>query len=175
MRTLLAIGDDLEALNALLDECGEELTPEVEQAFAALFDAVAAEEAAKLDGCVNYIRRLEGEVSVARSEADQYTHHARVREARIARFKAFLMEYLTRSGRTKAATATGRTVAVQANGGKLPVRLVDNIDPATVPDHLVIVKRTLDLDAIRRGIEENDPEAKRIACIENRGQHLRVR
>lgn len=173
MRTLLEIGDDLQALDDLLDECGEEITPEVEEAFASLFNAVAAEEAAKLDGCVNYLRRLEGEVSLARAEQDQYAQHARARENRIARFKRFLMEYLQRSGRTKATTATGRTVAVQQNGGKPPVRLVDGIDPATVPDHLV--KRVLDLDAIRRGLEEGDPDAKAIAMLDARGSHVRIR
>ena len=174
--TLLDIGDDLRALDALIEESGGELsTPEVEAAFVALFEQLVLEEGTKLDGCVNYLRRLESEVSLARAEAEQYQTHARIRENRIARFKAFLMEYLNRSGRTKVTTATGRTVAVQANGGKPPVRLVEAIDPASVPDHLVQVKRVLDMEAIRRGLEEADPEAKKIAMLDARGFHLRVR
>lgn len=176
VRTLLEIGDDIRALDNLIEEAGGELSrPEVEAAFVALFEQLACEEAGKLDGCVNYIRRLESEVSLARSEADQYLQHARVREARIDRFKRFLIDYLNRTGRTKATTLTGRTVAVQANGGKPPVRLVESIDPATVPDHLVQVKRLLDIEAIRRGLEEGDPDAKKIAMLAERGQHLRIR
>lgn len=175
-RSLFAIGDDLQALDALLEECGGELsTPEVEAAFLTLAQQIAAEEGAKLDGCVHYLRRLEMEASAAKSEADQYLQHAKVRENRIARFKAFLLDYLHRTGRTKVQTETGRVLASQTNGGKPPLRLRDNIDPATVPDHLVQVKRTLDTEAIRRGLAEGDPDAKAIAILDAPGCHLRIK
>lgn len=175
-RTLLEIGDDLQALNDLLEEAGNELaTPEVEAAFNALADGISREEAVKLDGCVNYLRRLEMEATAARAEAEQYMMHATTREARMRRFKDFLLAYLQRSGRTKAETSTGRVLAIQKNGGKPPLRFVDNIDPATVPDHLVIVKRTLDTEAIRKALADADPEAKRIAMLDAPGCHLRIR
>lgn len=175
-RSLLEIGDDLRALNDLLDETGGEVRPEVEAAFASLADGIAREEATKLDGCVNYLRRLEMEAAAARAEAEQYTAHAVARENRMRRFKEFLRGYIESSGRTKAQTATGRTLAVQANGGVVPIRwLRDSIDPATLPDEWVVVKRTINTDAVRRALEERNPDALAIATLEQRGRHLRIR
>lgn len=178
-RTLLDIGDDLRALVDLwLDSCDPvtgEVPPEVDAMLVQLSQSIAVEEAEKLDRCVNLIRRKKAEIAAAKAEAERYMMHAKVRERFVDRFEEFLMQYVQRSGRTKVVTATGRTVAIQANGGKPPLRLIDPIDPATVPDHLVQVKRMLDMEAIRRGLEEADPDARRIAMLDARGCHLRIR
>lgn len=176
-RNLLEIGDDLRALNDLLDETGGELaTPEVEAAFASLSHALVGEESAKLDSCVNYLRRLDMEATAARAEAEQYMTHATVREARAKRFKDFLRSYIETTGRTKVQTESGRVLAVQANGGQTPVRFLDPaLDPNTVPVEWVVVRKTVNVDAVRRALEEGNPDAKRIAVLESRGRHLRIR
>lgn len=176
-RRLLEIGDDLRALNDLLEETGGELsTPEVEAAFVALSQSIIREEGAKLDRCVNYLRRLDMEATAARAEAEQYMTHATVREARARRFKDFLRSYIETTGRTKVQTESGRVLAIQANGGNAPIRWLDSsIDPETLPPEFVVVRKTINADAVRRALEERNPDALKIAMLDDRGRHLRIR
>lgn len=173
-RKLLEIGDDLQALADLLDEAGPELEPDIATAFDALFRSVADEEAIKLDQCVNLIRRKQAEARAARDEADVYLHHARVRERAVERIELFLFQYLMRTGRTKVATATNRVLSIQKNGGYAPMRFLDPaLDPASLPDEFV--KKSINTEAVRRGLAERNPAALAIAVLEERGSHLRIR
>lgn len=172
-RTLYQIGADLLALDALLDEANGDLSdPAVEAAAAAWFDALAAEEAAKLDGWIGYVRQLEMEAAAAKAEAEQWLTRVRSREARVAWLKERLKRHLEATGRTKATTLSGRTIAVQANGGHPPVE-IDAVDPYGVADRLCEVRRLIDREKVRTALLAG--EGLSFARLVPRGTHLRIR
>lgn len=174
MPTLYDLTADVIALDELLDERGGDISdPEIAATLEAFALEVEANRAAKLDGCVSYIRHLEMEASAARAEADQWTAKAKSRETRIASFKGWLKTLLERSGQTKCKTLAGRTVSVQANGGKLPVvYTADDIDPATIPDSLCRIRREIDRSAVAAALEAGETLA--FAALGPRGTHLRI-
>lgn len=174
-QTLWDIGSDLEALKALMDECNAELSPDIDAALAEWFRELAQNESHKLDRYAGLMRQIETEAAALSAEAEQYEAKAKSRRNELTRLKDRVLTYIQASGRTKIQTASGRTFSVQSNGGKPPLRFVDAIDPATVPDHLVVVRRTLDNEAIRKALLDGDPDAKRIAMIDVLGVHLRLR
>lgn len=174
MPTLFDIGDDIRTLDSLLEEVGGELSdPRVEEAWAVMAAELAENEAAKLDGYVNWMRTLEMEAAAARAEAEQYEAKANSRENRIKWLKDRLKNHLEGTGRTKVETATRRVLSIQRNGGAEPVKLVDNLDPATLPDDLAIVKRSPDMDAIRKRLQAGFTLV--FATLGERGTHLRIR
>ena len=174
-RTLFQIGDDLVALDNLLDEIEGDLSraPEIEPAVVAWFDSLANDEALKLDGYCNLLRQLDGEVAVAKAEAEQYQMKARTRENRIKFLKGRLQQHLERTKRTKVQTATGRTIAIQTNGGNPPVVLDPGLTPDLLPEQFVKVVRTIDTDAIRDELKAGGevPGAR----LGDRGTHLRIK
>lgn len=174
MPSLFEIGEDLRALDALIEERGGEITgPDVWEAWEAWLNELAVNEAAKLDGCVNIIRQWEMEASAARAEADQYLAKARTRDNRIAWMKSNLKLHLESTGRKKVETATKRAISIQANGGNAPIVLVPELDPSKIPDELAIVRRTPDLEAIRKHLAEGG--VLDFAVIGERGNHLRIK
>ena len=177
-RTLLEIGDDLRALDELwLDSCDPatgEVSPAVDALLVQLREAVSREEADKLDWVVNLIRRKKAEIDAAKYEAERYAMQAKIRERFVDRLEAFLQAYITSSGRTKVQTATGRTVSVQANG-RAPIRWLPDIDLEALPPEFVRVVKSIDAEAVRRGLAERNPDALRIATLGERGFHLRIR
>lgn len=172
MPTLFEIGDDMRALNDAL-EGGELSSPEVEAAWLAEMERLHHDEAAKLDGWVDWIRRDEMIANAAQQEAERYLDIARAAKNRNEWKKARLKDYLLLTERKSIRTATGRTVAVQGNGGSVPVRLADAIDPATIPDEFAIVRRSPDLEAIRKHLEAGG--SLPFAELGVRGTSLRIR
>lgn len=171
--TLFDIGADLLALNELCEELpGGEMTPEAEAAFDAWAKSLAADEGKKLDGYCGLIRTLEGEAAVAKSEAEEYAMRARTRENKVKWLKRRMMDYLAVTGRTKVQTATSRTIAVQANGGKLPLTMLE-ADVSKLPTAYQRVKVEPDTEGIRAVLEGGGelPFAK----LEPRGSLLRIR
>ena len=174
MPTLYAIGEDLLALDALLEERDGDITdPDVAAAIDAWAAELTANLAVKLDSCVGYIRTLEMEEAAAKAEAEQWQHKAASRAKRRDLFKARVKSILEATGQTKVTTATGRVVAVQANGGNPPVIYADPLDPAKVPDEYCIVRRTIDNAAVLAALKEG--ETLPFAHLGERGSHLRIR
>lgn len=187
MPKLFEIAQDMRALDELIDESGGELSPEVEAAWESMASGLYEQEAAKAEYSINWIRKLESEAAAARAEAEQYLKHATTRENRVKRIKAMWLMHLESTGRGKIETATQRVLARQANGGVTPVILAENLDPSTIPDDLVIVRRVPDLEAIRKRLEaiKATPVAPGepgqivaipgVAVLGERGFHLRIR
>lgn len=174
MPKLWEIAADVLALDALLDEVdGDVSDPQVEAAWLAMQADLQTEESRKLDGYANYVRSLEMEATAARAEAELYLTRAKSRENRVAWIKSRIKDYLILTNRKSIKTETGRTIAVQVNGGVQALELVENLDPATLPNEFVIVRRVPDTDAIRRHVTEIG--ALPFACLKPRGTSLRIR
>jgi hypothetical protein len=173
MATLWEIGDDIRALDDLLEELGGDVTdPQVAAAWAALAADLASDESRKLDGYVNWIRRLEMEAMAARAEADRYLQKARKRDNRIAWIKANLQAHLESTARARIETETHRVISIRGDGGAVPVKLSETLDPAALPDEFAVVRRTPDIEAIRAALA--DGRELPFATLGERGTHLRI-
>lgn len=174
MATLFQIGDDLLALNALCEELpGGELSPEAEAAFDAWAKSIADDEANKLESYCGLVKTLEGEIAVAKAEAEQFAMKARTRENRVKWLKQRMLDYLTGTGRTKAVTTAGRTVAVQANGGNAPLWIDPTIAPEAAPVIYQKIRVEFATDSIRADLE--DGIGPNWARLDPRGNHLRIK
>lgn len=172
-QTLFEIGDDLIALDNLLDETGGELAnPEVETAISTWFAELAQAESTKLAGYVGYIRQLDMEMEAAKQFAAHFTAKAKTRENRTRWLKDRMKDYLAQTNRTKVQTADGQTIAVQKNGGKAPIEH-DVVDPNELPDRFTKTIRQADNDAIRAALESG--ESLGFARLLPVGTHLRIR
>jgi len=173
MRNLFDIGEDLRALDDLLNEVeGDISDPIVEAAITKWFEELAVEESRKLDGWCNWIKSLEAEALTARREAEEYVRRAVARENRVERLKGRMAQYLQASGRDKIRTATGRIVRVQANGGKLPLDISDLWDAEDLPAQFQRHKVEVDTEAIRKALDAG--EQLPFAQYRQRGSHLRI-
>lgn len=173
-RSLFALAEDVRALDALIEDLGGDVTdPQVRAAWEAMQRELGLNEGSKLDGYVNWLRQLEMEASAAREEAERYLAKARSRQNRIEWLKGNLKSYLQATGRMRVETSTRRVIAIQANGGNVPIIIDDNLDPSLIPDELAIVRRTPDMEAIRKRLANG--ERLEFARLGERGMHLRVR
>jgi hypothetical protein len=171
MATLFEIGAELEALNALLDEVGGDISdPTVEEAVAAWFAEIATDEGAKLEQYACLIRLWETEAEVARVEAKAFAARAAAREKNIDRLKARMLGYLQASNRTFAKTKTGRTISIRVNGGKTAIVYTGGATPDTVSSQFT--RRELDTETIRAALDRG--EQLSFAKLAERGVHLRV-
>ncbi len=172
MRRLFDIGEDLLAIDGLIDDLDGDISdPAVDAALGMWLNESETEEGVKLDGYAGYIRQLEHEADVAKAEAEEYRRRAQTRENRVAWLKARLIQHLQRTGRTKVATATGRTVAVQSNGGRRPVTFIELFDADSIP--IEFTKRVVDDEAIRAALEAG--QELNFAHLGERGVHLRIK
>lgn len=173
MPTLFDIGEELRALNELLEERdGDVSDPAVEQAIDQWFTEFVGAESAKADAYVGYIRTLEGEIAVANAEIEQFRMKAQSRAKRVTWLKDRLKLYMELTGKTKIPTAAGRVVAIQSNGGNQPIKL--NLLPHELPAEFLRVTVEPDLDKIRESLLAGG-EATKFATLEPRGSHIRIR
>lgn len=174
MPALFQIGEDLRALDALIDEVGGEVTdPAVCAAWEEWQQELADNEAVKLDSCINMIRQWEMEAAAAKAEADQYIAKARTRENRMAWMKSNIKLHLESTGRKRVLTATNRAIWIQGDGGRSPVVIASDLDPSKTPDELAIIRRTPDREAIRDYLEGGG--VLDFAVIGERGCHLKIK
>lgn len=64
-------------------------------------------------------------------------------------------------------------ITLAKNGGKQPLVVDASID--NVPYKYKTMTWTVDTDSLRKAIEAGDQEAKSVAHLEERGQHLVIR
>lgn len=170
MPTLFEIGNDLLAINEALEAADGDL--DAIPGLAEWFDTLANDQASKLDGYIGLVKQLEMESAAAKAEADQWAAKARSRTNRVEYLKRRLLDHLTRTGQSKAKTATGRVVAVVANGGAVPIALATDVTADAFPDRLCRIRREIDRDAIRAVLEAG--ESIPFATFGERGKHLRI-
>lgn len=181
MHALMEIGEARRTLDAILEECDGDITdPRVAETVDAWYAEIEANESEALDRDVNYIRWCESRAAVAQAEADfhaklasDYTKKAKGFVGRADWRRTLIKEYLQSHGRTEVFTSGGRRISIAGNGGVAPVRLAGAVDPATIPDEFVTVKRVPDMEAIRKYLTAGG--ALPFAELGVRGSSLRIR
>lgn len=156
MRTLYEITDDMQALDALLDEIGGDVSDEdVEAAITAWFDSLDAEWEAKLDGYAAYIRNRTALAEARKAEAARMAALARRDENSVGWLKRRLMEAMQARQCKKLDTARFSISVCKAGG--LPA--VDIHDPASLPADCIRIipeRREPDTDIIRRRVSAGE-------------------
>ncbi len=174
-RPLYVIRADLMALNDQLDELEGDLSRagDMEAAVTATLDALAEEQAEKLDSYVALVRQLRMEATAARAEREQWEAKEKARTARADYLEARLKAHLEATGQPKVSTASGRVVSVVKNGGVQPVEIKPGTTPADVPEDFRKVTVELDRSAIRAALAAG--QELEFAKLLPRGTHLQVR
>ena len=170
--TLFEIAEDLRHVAELLladSDAGGELAVEKAAAIDAWFADLEAQEAQKLDGYVNLIRRIEMEQNAAEQESKYYGAIATQRKNAIGQLKTRILDYLDFTQRASVKTATGRTLRKQANGGSLPLE-IDDVEATEVDEKFQ--KLELDRTAIKDALAGG--EELPFARFGPRGYHLRI-
>ena len=154
-RPLWELTAEISRLNDVLEEAEGDLSKlgESEAAVAAWLDALADEQAAKLDGYVMLIRKLEAEADAAKAEEAEWAAKRRAREARAAYLTARLKGHLEKTNQPKVTTAIGRLISVVKNGGAVPMAIKPGTDPAALPEEFVRYVPELDRAAVRAALE----------------------
>lgn len=173
MSTLLEIGQDMAALDELLDEIGGDLTdPAVEQYIDGWFAECYGAESQKLDSYASLITEIEARAAVRKAEAARLSDKARRDQASADFLKERLKRYFIERGYKKKETDR-YTLTLANNGGKLP--LILDVEPEDLPAHFQRTKVVVsaDQDAIRHALDAG--EVLEFARYGERGQSMRIK
>ena len=126
---------------------------------------------AKADGYARVIKNMEAQINAFKEEEKRIAENRKRLEKGIERLKQNLFDSMKATGKEKFKTDLF-SFAIQKNGGKIPV-IVDVKDTSELPDDLVKITETPDLDAIRKYIEETGDLT--YAHFGERGESLRIK
>ena len=132
-------------------------------------EAVQGEYEVKLESYCKVIKNLEADMDALKAEAKRLTDKRKTLENNIDRLKKAMFDSMKATGTDKV-KGTLFTVAIQRNGGKLPV-IVD-VDVSELPDELVKIVESPDLDAIGKLLEQGE---SLYAHFGERGESLRIK
>jgi hypothetical protein len=163
MSRLYELTADLLALQEMLEDSVEE------QVLLDTLEGVQGEYELKLEAYCKVIKNLEADMDALKAEAKRLTDKRKVLENNVDRLKKAMFESMKATGTDK---VKGQlfTVAIQKNGGKLPV-IVD-VPTEELPDELVKVVESPDLEAIGKLLEQGDSP---LAHFGERGESLRIK
>lgn len=117
-------------------------------------EAVQGEYEFKLESYCKVIKNLEADIVGIKAEVDRLSGKRKVLENNIDRLKKAMFESMKATNTPK---VKGQlfTVAIQKNGGVIPINYDKNDKniTANLPDHLVNILKTPNLEAIRELLE----------------------
>ena len=142
---------------------------EDEQMLLDTLEGVQWEYEFKLEQCAKVIRNLEADAEAIKNEVDRLNNKRKLLNNNIDRLKKYMFDSMKATDTTKV-KGTVLTVAIQKNGGKLPV--VVDVDTSELPDDLVKIVESPDLDAIRKELDAGNCE---YAHYGERGESLRIK
>ena len=169
-RSLLLLADDARALDDLLDQAAANdgnLDSAEQAAIEEWVGELDVAAASKADSIGWLLREWEARAEARRSQAKKLVEASQADENRAKRLKAYVLECMSRMGRTELQGASC-ALKVQRNGGKAPLVLSGPVPPA--------FERTIvepDRDLIRAALEMG--KAVPGATLGERGVSLRVR
>lgn len=163
MARLYELTSDLLLLQEMLEEAVDD------QCLLDTLEGVQGEYEIKLEAYCKVIKNLEADMDALKAEAKRLTDKRKVLENNVDRLKKAMFDSMKATGTDKI-KGTLFTVAIQRNGGKLPV-IVD-VDTSELPDELVKVVESPDLEAIGKLLEAGECK---YAHFGERGESLRIR
>ena len=167
MSSLYEVTGNILALQELLESPIDD-----EEILKDTLEAVQGEYEQKIEGYCKVIRNIETDIEAFKIEAKRLNEKAKMLENNRDRLKKAMFDSMKATNTTK---VKGQifTVAIQKNGGKLPVIYKDDVDLSKIPDELVKVVESPDLEAIRNWLETGN--AVEGFSLGERGESLRIR
>ena len=149
MSRLYEITGDILALQEMLEDPLDD-----EEVLKDTLEAVQGEYEFKLESYCKVIKNLEADIVGIKAEVDRLSGKRKVLENNIDRLKKAMFESMKATNTPK---VKGQlfTVAIQKNGGVIPINYDKNDKniTANLPDHLVNIVKTPNLEAIRELLE----------------------
>ena len=125
-----------------------------DQVLADTLEAVHGEYELKLESYCKVIKNLEADMEALKNEAKRLTDKRKTLENNVDRLKKAMFDSMKATNTDK---VKGQlfTVAIQKNGGVIPINYDKNDKniTANLPDHLVNIVKTPNLEAIRELLE----------------------
>ena len=166
MSKLYELTSDLITLQELLEESVDD------QLLQDTLEAVQGEYDVKMESYAKVIKNLEADIDALKAEAKRLTDKRKVLENNIDRLKKAMFDSMKAVGKSKAGGQLF-TVAIQKNGGKVPVIMAEDADLSILPDQLVKVVESPDLEAIRELLEAG--KVVEGFTLGQRGESLRIK
>lgn len=179
MATLYDLTTELQSIASELEDIttADEITPEMSDRLAALLnDASDTHDrwVSKIDNTAALIRNREMWLAGIDTEIARLQELKRIERGRIDWLKKNLMLAMHVRDCPKLNTPRGR-LSICRNGGKQPIAIDPAINPINLPDRFQRVTVEPDTNAIRTALENGDPAAAKIATLQERGTHLRIK
>ena len=167
---LYELTQEMIELDDLLASADDPDDPAIAEAIERALELHGARES-KVDAYCALIAEINARAAARKAEAQRLADSARVAENNVKRLKARLLEAFNAMGIGKLETERF-TVSVANNGGKAPLEIDPEIDPATLPKEYQRITISPDSDAIRAALATTKlPFAK----LGERGQHVRIK
>lgn len=164
---LYEITGDILALQEMLESEVDDVTIITDT-----LEGVQGEYEFKLESYCKVIKNLEADAEALKNEAKRLTDRRKVLENNIDRLKKAMFDSMKATNTPK---VKGQlfTVSIQKNGGKVPVIMADNVDLSKLPDELVNVVESPNLEVIREWLETGN--AVEGFSLGERGESLRIK
>ena len=156
--------DYLEVLDLANDP---DIPPEV---VADTLEGISGEIEIKAENTAKILKELEASVAASKAEEKRLAERRKQMETNVQKIKERLFDMMKTTGKVKFKTDLF-SFSIQKNGGKLPV-VLDVKDTSELPDDLVKITETADLEAIRELLDAGDT---RFAHYGERGESLRIK
>lgn len=169
-RTLFSISDDLQRLNDLLDEVGDDA--QQQELIAQWFETLGEERDRKLDGYAALISEMQTRAEVRKAEARRLMELAASDENR-ARLLKNRLKYFFETHNLKTVETPRYKLQLQRNGGKAPLILDDSIPVTQLPERFQKVSIDADTTAIRAALDAG--ESLEWARLGERGESMRIK
>ena len=169
-RSLFNISEDLEKLNELLDEVGNDA--EQQELIQQWFETLGEERDRKLDGYAALISEMQARADVRKVEAKRMQELATIDDNRARllkdRLKAFFQQH-----DLKTVNTNRYRLSLAKNGGKAPLILDENLAITSLPEHFQKVSIDADTAAVREALEKG--ESLDFARLGERGTSMRIK
>ena len=152
MRTLFNISDDLEHLNSLLDELGDDT--QQQELLSQWFEELGTERDRKLDGYAALIAEMQARAEVRKAEAKRMLELATLDEKR-ARLLKERLKWFFETHKLKTVETLRYRLSLAKNGGKPPLILKDT-SPQELPERFQQISVAPNNAAIRAALEAGE-------------------
>lgn len=169
-RSLFNISEDLEKLNDLLDEVGDDA--EQQTLIQQWFETLGEERDKKLDGYAALISEMSAKAEVRKAEAKRMQELAAVDDNRARLLKDRLKSFFQQHD-IKTINTDRYRLSLAKNGGRAPLILDENLAVTSLPEHFQRVTIDADTTAIREALERG--EKLEWATLGARGTSMRIR
>ncbi|WP_199316892.1 siphovirus Gp157 family protein [Chroococcidiopsis sp. FACHB-1243] len=169
-RSLFSIGEDLERLNEILDEAGDDT--QQQELLNEWLQQLGTERDRKLDGYAALISEIQARAEARKAEAQRLMELVRADERRSQLLKERL-KWFFESQQLKTIETTRYRLSLSKNGGKAPLILKPDLSPQQLPERFTTTSIEPNTSAIRAALEAG--ESLDFASLGDRGTSIRIK